>query len=279
MAAAPTWFNANPDRYRSDPIFQRSANDLLAFARGGFSQPSGRGGGGGNPYGGILSEFLNASKARFGAQSAADAASRDAAIQRAIISYGQVPDFEKLGIGEQTLGYLKGAMSDKVKQLAEQNTKEGTSVYARQAHANDVANRKIPATLAARGLLRSGQTGYDLGEQAQNYKIQGFDTLNELLGGIEGTVSNFLNAERARQEALAQAELQAQMAAYSAYGGDMYSDPAQANFRKPYWQQAGVGPRPGPYDLGTSSAKIAGYFGNPVQTRTALNNRLRAGRM
>lgn len=233
------------------------------------------GGGGGNPYSGILNEFLNSSKARFGAQSAADAASRDAAIQRAIISYGQVPDFGKLGISGQTLGYLQGALSDKVKQLAEQNTKEGTSVYARQAHANDIANRRIPATLAGRGMLHSGQTGADLGEQAQNYKIQSFDTLNELLGSVEGTVGNFLAAERARQEALAQAELQAQMAAYQNYGGDVSGgeDP-----------NAGLSALQAYIDSlkrasTTRAAAPRGFFGTVPQTRTVLNNRLRAGRM
>jgi len=179
---------------------------------------------GGNPYSGILSEFLNSSKARFAADSAADAASRDAALRRYIISYGQVPDFAKLGISDQTKGFLQGAINDKVTELANNNTKEGTSVYARTKAANDKAMRLIPAGLASRGMLFSGQTGADTREQNQAYKIQGFDQLNEMLGGIEGTVGNFLQAERARADALAQAELQAQMSAFENYGGDMYGD-------------------------------------------------------
>ncbi len=181
-------------------------------------------GGGGNPYSGVLSEFLNSSKARFAADSAADAASRDAALRRYVISYGQVPDFDKLGISDQTRGFLQGAINDKARALAEQNTKEGTSIYARTKAANDKANRLIPATLASRGMLFSGQTGADTREQAQNYKIQNFDQLNEMLGGIEGSVGSFLQAERARADALAQAELQAQMSAFDNYGGDVYGD-------------------------------------------------------
>lgn len=190
----------------------------------GAGQPQ-QGGGGGNPYAGLLNEFLNSSKARFSADSAADAASRDAALRRYVISYGQVPDFDSLGISDSARGFLGKALDPKTRSLAEKNTAEGTSVFARTKRANDVANRRIPANLAARGMLHSGQTGSDLQDQAQNYKIQGFDQLNEMLGGVEGTVGNFLQAERARADALAQAELQAQMAAYGNYGGDMYKDP------------------------------------------------------
>jgi len=130
-----------------------------------------------------------------------------------------------MGISKDARGFLEKALDPKTRELAEKNTAEGTSVYARMKNANDVANRRIPAQLAARGMLRSGQTGSDLADQAQNYKVQGFDTLNEMLGSMEGTVGNFLQAERARADALAQAELQAQMSAYENYGGDMYGDP------------------------------------------------------
>jgi len=239
-------------RYQNDPIFRAQSQQALQYGRNLFAQQMGRTfvnpmggpqtggapGGGGNPYSGLLNEFLNSSKARFAADSAADAASRDAALRRYIISYGQVPDFDKLGISKEARGFLEKALDAKTRELAENNTKEGTSVFARTQRANEVANRKIPAQLAARGMLRSGQTGYDLGEQAQNYKIQSFDQLNEMLGGVEGTVGNFLQAERARADALAQAELQAQMAAYSNYGGDMYGDPDP--YTQPY--MGGTGP-------------------------------------
>jgi hypothetical protein len=195
-----------------------------------FSGPGGsmqQGGGGGNPYAGILNEYLSGAKARFAGQSTADAATRDAQIRRYLISYGKEPDFASLGISDQAKGFLSKALNDKTRQLAEQNTAEGTSVYARQEHANALANRRIPAALAGRGLLRSGQTGADLGEQAQAHKNQGFDTLQEMLGGVEGTIGSFLQAERARADALAAAELQAQMAAAMNYGGYMYPQQQQ----------------------------------------------------
>lgn len=198
--------------------------DFFAPLRGG----SPYGGGGGNPYAGLLNEYLNQQKADFAAQGAADAASRDAALRRYVISYGKVPDFNQLGISPEARGFWEKAIDPTTRALAEKNYAEGTAIAARQDAANQVANRRIPAALAARGMLRSGQTGADLRDQAQQYKIQGFDTLNELLGGVEGTVGNFLNAERERQRALAEAEMQARMAAMGDWGGDMYGDGGMA---------------------------------------------------
>ena len=227
----PQWGKANPKSttpFYGNIIKTLRPNIPTIFrggALGGAGAQQQQSGGGGNPYAGILSEFLNSAKSRFAADSAADAASRDAALRRYIISYGQVPDFDTMGISKDARGFLEKALDANTRSLAEKNTAEGTSVYARMKAANDVANRRIPAMRAAQGMLRSGQTGSDLADQAQNYKIQGFDTLNEMLGSVEGTVGNFLQAERARADALAQAELQAQMAAMDNYGGDMYGDP------------------------------------------------------
>lgn len=181
-------------------------------------------GGGGNPYSGLINEYLGQQRAAFAAQGAADAASRDAALRRYVISYGKVPDFEGLGISNEAKGFWKKAIDDKTRALAEKNYAEGTAIAAREEAANKKANRLIPAQLAARGMLRSGQTGADLRDQAQAFKIQSFDTLNEMLGGVENTVGNFLQAERDRQMALAQAEMEARMAAMGDWGGDMYGD-------------------------------------------------------
>jgi hypothetical protein len=240
----PPWYrppiNGVPQSGRANPksttpFYGNQLKSLIGpgrsatLARGLFPSQGQSPGGGGNPYSGILNEYLQGAKARFAGDSGADAASRDAAIRRYVISYGQVPDFDKLGISGDALGFMKGAVDDKTRGLAEQNTKEGTSIYARGERANMLANRRIPAALAARGMLRSGQTGADLGDQAQAHKIQGFDTLNEMLGGIEGTVGNFLNAERERANRLAELELQAQMNAAGDWGGDVWGDEPNQN--------------------------------------------------
>lgn len=176
-----------------------------------------------NPYAGLLASYASQARADNAAQSLADAASRDAAIKRFLVSYGEVPDFGAMGVSEAARGILGGLGGD-IRALAQKNTAEGTSVKARLDQANAKQQRLIPANLAGRGLLRSGQTGYDLGQQQMQNKQANFDVLNEMLGNIEGTVSNFAQAEAARARALADAELQAAMAAQGDYGGDIYGD-------------------------------------------------------
>lgn len=176
----------------------------------------------GNPYAGLLDAYMGQMRADTNASSIADKAARDAAIRRFLVSYGEVPDFGSMGLSDAAKSVL-GGLGD-VKDLAAKNTAEGTSVKARLDQANAKQQRLIPASLAGRGLLRSGQTGYDLGQQQMQNKQANFDVLNEMLGNIEGTVSNFAQAEAARARALADAELQAAMAAQGDYGGDIYGD-------------------------------------------------------
>ncbi|MCI0408083.1 MAG: hypothetical protein L0191_05865 [Acidobacteria bacterium] len=194
------------------------------YGRGLFGgvQPQASGGGGG--YSGLVGDYLNQARSDFAAASGADAASRDAALRKFIISYGAVPDFNQLGISASARGFLEKALDQKTRDLALKNYAEGTAIKARMDKANEVAQRRIPAQLAARGLLHSGQTGVDLAEQAQNYKIQGFDTLNEMLGGIEGTVGNFLENERQRQRELAEAAMRAAEGAYGDFGDSYLGD-------------------------------------------------------
>lgn len=186
-----------------------------------------------NPYAGLLNAYANQQRADAQGQSVADQASRDAAIKRFLVSYGEVPDFNSLGVSDAAKGVLGGLGGD-VRDLAAKNTAEGTSVKARLDQANLQAQRKIPATLAGRGLLHSGQTGYDLGQQGMQNKQAQFDVLNEMLGNIEGAVSQYSQAEAARQRQLADAEQQAAMAAMQDYGGGMYGDQGGG-----YWDYSG----------------------------------------
>ncbi len=211
-------------------------------------------GGGQNPYAGLIGgqPDLSAVEAEFAAGSAADAASRDASIRKFLVSYGQLPDFGCLS--ESARGYLNNALDPKTRALAEKAEAEGLSIHARQAAGNEKATRIIPAALAARGMFRSGQTGTDLKDQAQNYKIQQYDTLNELLGGIEGTVGNFLSGERDRNMQLAQARMQAAWNAFSNWGSYDTGAPApgggpQRTAAQFLWQKnaPGAGTKPPVY--------------------------------
>ena len=252
-------------RYQNDPLFRNSANSALAYSRnllsGLFgntpqhpvnifgSGGGGGGGGGGNPAAGIMADYLSKMRADANAASVSDAATRDAAIKRLVISYGQVPDFSALGLDANTSKIIANALDQKTKDLAAQNTAQGTSVYARMAHDNMLANRRIPALLAGRGLLRSGQTVSDLAEQAQGYKNQSFDAMNEMLNQATGAIGAYAAAERARQEQLAQMELQAALAAaQQGYG----SDPSSSQPQTP----SGPGTNP----VATSQAKALYSF-------------------
>ena len=175
------------------------------------ARPSGGGGGGAS---GILADYLNQMRADSSASSNADKGSMIQNLRNAIVSYGLAPDYSALGADAQ--GYLKEALDQNTLDLAAKNEKEGISSHARLGHENDLAMRRIPATLAGRGLLRSGQTGADLGEQAQTFKNQGYDMLSALMQGITGSVGQFQEAERQRQRDLAEAEMGA--------GGDAYGD-------------------------------------------------------
>lgn len=186
------------------------------------------GGGGGSNAAGLIGGMpdLSAMKAQIQAGSTADAASRDAALRRLVISYGAMPDLASLGISGDAAGFLKNAINDQVMQLAQKNEAEGTSVHARMQHEADVGARRVPAALAGRGMLHSGQTGVDLAEQAQQAKNQQFDTLNELLGNVENVTSSFLQAERDRAMQLAEMEMQAAMSQYQNYAdSDLGYDP------------------------------------------------------
>ena len=217
---------------------------------GAFYDPRGRG----TNYGGMIggSPDLSALKAAYAAQSQADAASRDAALRRLVISYGAMPSLDSMGISDAARGFLKSAINDKTMQLAQNAEKEGVSVHARQASQDAIARRQIPATLAGRGLLHSGQTGYDFGQQAQSYKNQQYDTLNELLGNVENTVGGFLQAERDRQLGLAQAQMQAAWAAMQSMDG---------SYGGPSGYTSGVGTTPSAPGGRGAPPRRGGYFG------------------
>ncbi len=210
---------------------------------------TGGGGAQSNPYAGLTGgqPDLSAFESEFAAGSAADAASRDAAIKKMLVSYGQIPDFG--GLSESSRGYLNNALDPATRAAAEKAEAEGLSIHARQAAGNEKATRYIPAQLAARGMFRSGQTGTDLKDQAQNYKIQQYDTLNELLGGIEGTVGNFLSGERDRNMQLAQMRMQAAWNAFSNWGGsyDTGGGSGSGGYNTGVTQRAGTARAPSVY--------------------------------
>jgi hypothetical protein len=178
--------------------------------------------GGGNPAAGILADYMNQMRADAAADRNAEKGSMIQNLRQAIISYGLAPDYSALGKDAQ--GYLKEALDPNTLALAAKNEAEGISSHARLGRANEQSMRRIPAALAARGILRSGQTGSDFGDQAQDFKNQGYDMVSALMQGIQGSVGGFQEAERARQRALAEAEMQAAMQASEDWSDSDFGD-------------------------------------------------------
>lgn len=132
-----------------------------------------------------------------------DQASLTAARQRALTEYGAVPT---LTGNETTLvGNIAPDINDTVRQLAQQNTQAGLSTVGQLKTAYDQNIQALQASLAARGLLSSGETGYQLGQQNNQYQQAGYNALQQLLDTLSGYQSSYLTAEQAREQAIAAA--------------------------------------------------------------------------
>lgn len=170
----------------------------------------GGGGGGGFDYPALIGSdaLLGQQKTDLAAESAADAANRAANIQRTLIQWGIVPDFAasaaKLGLDPRSLGFLQSDVTPGTRDLADKNTAEGLSIYARLQRQHKDAIRTIKNALAARGMAASGEMGAQLGDEAQQYKQQMTDSEQQLLQYIMGAISAFTGAERDRQRTLGQ---------------------------------------------------------------------------
>lgn len=192
------------------------------------------GSGGASPFdysGAITSDpIYQQTLANVRAMGGQDAATRAAAIRRYLIQYGQVPtNLGSLGVDPSTLGYLNSDVDQATRDLAAQNTQEGTSVYARMLQAHNDAIKTMKDSLAARGMLASGETGYGLGKEDQSYKNNQYDAQNSLLDNIMGAVSTFTAAGRQEQQMLIDALTAAAQRAESAYpygGGPSGSSPS-----------------------------------------------------
>jgi hypothetical protein len=141
------------------------------------------------------------------AQSAADAALLRQRLSQMLVQFGQVPE-----------GYSSPYMDATVPGLAQQNTQAGTSLLARLMKAAQDARLQTVNQLAARGILSSGETGYQLGELALAQKQAEYDARTGVLSQLNELQAGNASAELARKLA----EIDAAMAAY----GRQSSNPA-----------------------------------------------------
>lgn len=168
--------------------------------------------------------MLKQTQADLGANNVTDAASRNAAINRALVQFGAVPDAQK---ASSVLGIDFGSLIDPTTTgLAAKNQ---FSTEAQIEKANKQGISQLRQALAARGGLRSGALGIGLQQltdargQAEN------DATQQLLDALSGYQSQYAAGVRAAQEQLRaeqQAAAQRQIASNPATG----SQTAQFSF-------------------------------------------------
>jgi hypothetical protein len=135
-----------------------------------------------------------------------DLAGRNAAIENAYIQFGSNIDFatlaKQLGMSEAD---VQNALGPDAQRLAQNNTDAGLSTQARLGQANTNAINAIRANLNRRGLLNSGETGYELDQQNLGYRQAQSDATQKLLGYLQQYQQGYLSAQQQRDQSLASA--------------------------------------------------------------------------
>jgi hypothetical protein len=123
--------------------------------------------------------YLAALAAQQAQSQQADAALR-AAQEAAIVQFGDPSLAQALGI---TLNPLTAA-------AAQQNTQSGTSTLAQLQRQRDLNQQGIVNSLAAHGIIRSGDLGYKTGQNEQNYGNELYNAQQGLLGTLAQRASD-----------------------------------------------------------------------------------------
>jgi hypothetical protein len=158
----------------------------------------------------------------------ADLTGRNAAIQRALVNFGSAPDLaalaKSLGMTEAD---LQNAVGPDIQQLAKENTSAGLSTEARLRQANQDAIAQIKAALNKRGLLNSGEAGYELDRQNTGFRQAEYDANQKLLDYLNQYQQGYVSAQDAKNAQLAQAYSDAANRQYANTSGS-------AGFDAPY---------------------------------------------
>jgi hypothetical protein len=107
-----------------------------------------------------------------------------------------VPALE--GLDSRLAGPEFGRISGVARPLAEANTASGMSIVARMEKLRKDNVRAIKNALAAKGALRSGETGFQLGEEQQRYSTAQYDSRAQLVDLLAGIEAGYANAQRQR---------------------------------------------------------------------------------
>jgi hypothetical protein len=192
-------------------------------------------------------------QAALNASGSADKTALGAEIANAYEGFGKPIDLatlaSQLGMTQSDIGSYIGSAAQ---QIAKENTDAGLSTVARLDAANSLANHNITADLNKRGILNSGETGYELDHQNLSYRQASSDAYQKFLGYLQNYQSGYLAAQEKRAEALAQA----------------YSDAADRQFG--LWGNSGGGGggggggAPAPTPTAETPAPTSSYVGGSL---------------
>lgn len=89
---------------------------------------------------------------------------------------------------------LQNAITPDVQQLAKENTDAGLSTQARLQQQNKLATQQLLANLNKRGLLHSGEAGYQMDQLNTGYRQAQSDAYQKLLGYLQQYQQGYLSA-------------------------------------------------------------------------------------
>lgn len=139
--------------------------------------------------------------------------------------------------------------------LVDQANQAGTSVLAQLGHAHEQLQKQIPATLAGRGFYRSGETGYELGQENRQYGLKQGSARQQTLDYLNNLYQNYVNA----QFGIQQNQLNAYLTAYQqAMASFVPSAPPGAGPVAPPTVSEPVAPAA--YDNAVANAPASGGF-------------------
>jgi hypothetical protein len=178
-------------------------------------------------------------QAAFNAQDAINQAARNAQMQQAFEQFGDsswnLGDLAK-ALGMQTADVNNILGGPDVLKAAQQATDSGVSTLARLRDAAQQAQMHTVNNLAARGILSSGETGYQSQRNAQTAQQNDFDARAKLLSALTGDQGGYTSSRQAAWDTLNAALQAAADRQYGIHGGDT---PTSAG------SGSGSGPNPG----------------------------------
>lgn len=146
---------------------------------------------------------LQSAEAALSGSQAADQNALGAELTNAYESFGKPVDLATLAsqLG-MTQADIQNYLGPDAQKIAQENTDAGTSTVARLDQANQNATRAILAGLNKRGLLNSGETGYQLDQQNLGYRQAQQDAYSKFLGYLQQYQQGYLAAQQQRAAAL-----------------------------------------------------------------------------